>query len=154
MDLSDKEEENSTKKDDTQEIQIIVDRKGEEVAEEDDDEDPQDIFIPEVNLIQFEGSLQDMYSDMNYPSVFTNLPIKLKRSPQDAFTMNELRGAIRAGVYSAKEYAKHRKIRAYSGHDSEDESIMILIFTKMMDLLIVNLKDLKFPKLYMTLKKI
>ena len=35
---------------------------------------------------------------MNYPTIFTYSPIKLKRNPEDAFTMKDLREAIRAGV--------------------------------------------------------
>ena len=122
MNLSDKEEENSTKKVDTQEIQFIVDREGEKETEEDREKDHQEIVIPEVNLIEFEGSLQDMYKDMNYLTNFTYLPIKLKRNPENSFTMNELRESIRAGVKSAQDYARYRKIRVFEKYDSEDES--------------------------------
>ena len=49
MGFSDKEEDNSTKKVDTQEIQFIVGREGEKEAEEDIKKKHPEILIPEVN---------------------------------------------------------------------------------------------------------
>ena len=122
MELSDKEKDNSTHKVDNQETQFTFDREGEKQVDKNIHKNSKDICIPEINLIQFKGSLEDMYNDMRYQTIFANLPLKLIRCHKDAFTMKQLKVAIRVGLNSAKQYVIHRKREAYSAHNSEDDS--------------------------------